>query len=919
MADHGPVSENSHQDQLARMLRNDIRRLGNQLGETLTRQEGAGLLEMVEKVRAVEKAIRYREEARAVQQLNDLLAGLDLYQTIHLARAFSIYFYLANVAEQVHRVDSLTSRDDDRLLEGTITRILESDCDPSLIQEVVRRLEWRPVFTAHPTEAARRSLLTKQQALSKLMVERNDPRSGSSHRALVDRRTAELIDQMWQTDELRSVRPLPGDEASAALFYLNDLFGEVMPDLGEKIHLQLSRLGVDHHHQPIRFGTWVGGDRDGNPNITPEVTMNVLELQHRQGLRNLVGAVEKLASELSVSSLIQGISEELAADLERDKVILHRVWNRFRRLNATEPYRLKLSFIHQRLLNTLKRLEDGSRHHQGRDYSHPRELLDELGMMESSLRKNAGALIADGALARLIRNVVTFGFCMAVMDVREHADHHHLALSRLYEALSIDYLSMDRESRTRLLSRELANPRPLATLTTKLGGQADTVLDTFHTIRTALDRFGPEVIESYIVSMTRGADDILAAATLAREAGLVDLPRKIARLGFVPLLETIAELRAASQILDRLLSDEAYRRLVSLRGDFQEVMLGYSDSNKHGGITTSQWEIYQAQEKLRDVAERHGVQLLLFHGRGGTVGRGGGPTHRAILAQPSGTVNGSVKVTEQGEVISDKYGLPALAEHNLELALSSVLESSLLYRGHHHPLSKRQKWYQAMDVVSEGAYHCYRSLMETDGLVGYFLSSTPVEELAYLNIGSRPARRPGGAKPDGLESMRAIPWVFGWTQSRQVIPGWYGLGSGLASARRAGLGKTLQEAYRNWSFLETFISNVEMTLFKTDLDVAARYVTELVDPRHHHIFELIKEEYQRTTDELSELTGEPLLSSAPVLRRTLEVRDIYLDPLNFLQVSLLKRSRSQSSSDPQLQRALLITINGIVAGMRNTG
>ena len=469
------------------------------------------------------------------------------------------------------------------------------------------------------------------------------------------------------------------------LYYLNDLFAEVLPDLGDKIHQQFSRLGIGHRdRQPIRFGTWVGGDRDGNPYITPEVTMDVLEWQHRQGLRNLVTAVEKLASELSVSSLIQEISEELVAELEGDKVILPEVWKRFRRLNATEPYRLKLSFIHQRLHNTLTRLQDGSRHVRGADYAHPRQLLAELHVMESSLRANSGELIADGALARLTRNVMIFGFSLAVMDIREHADHHHMALTKLYEPLSIDYPSLNREERTRLLSEELSNPRPLATAATKLGDQADAVLDTFHTVRRALDRFGPEVIESYIISMTQGPDDILAAAALAREAGLIDLHRGVARLGFVPLLETITELRSAPEILDRLLSDNAYRRLVSLRGDLQEVMLGYSDSSKHGGITTSQWEIYQAQEKLGDVTQRHGVRLLLFHGRGGTVGRGGGPTHSAILAQPAGMVNGSVKVTEQGEVISDKYGLPALADRNLELALSSVLEASLLHTIQHH-------------------------------------------------------------------------------------------------------------------------------------------------------------------------------------------------------------------------------------------
>ena len=919
MAGRAPASTDSQRDEQSRLLRNDIRRLGQQLGETLVRQQGEELLELVENVRAEAKAIRLREETQAVQ-LDALLAGLHLPQAINLARAFSIYFYLANVAEQVHRVDYLASRDDERLLDSTIDRILATVHDPPLIETVARQLQWRPVFTAHPTEAARRSLLTKQKSLSQLLVERNDPRATLSQRALIDRRTAELIDQMWQTDELRGVRPLPEDEAGAVLFYLNDLFRDVMPDLAEKVHHQFSRLGMDldQQHPFIRFGTWVGGDRDGNPNITAAVTMEVLERQHRQGLRNLVTAVEQLASELSVSSLIQGVSEELVAELESDKAVLPHVWKRWKRLNATEPYRLKLAFIHQRLRNTLGRLADGSRHVRGADYSHPSELLRELLLMESSLRENAGELIAEGTLARLTRNVVIFGFSMAVMDVREHAGHHHMALAKLYEPLSIDYPALDPGSRTRLLSEELASPRPLATPATKLGDREDAVLDTFHAIRKALDRFGPEVIESYVVSMTRGPDDILAAAALAREAGLVDLHRGVARVGFVPLLETITELRAAPRILDRLLSDQGYRRLVHLRGNSQEVMLGYSDSSKHGGITTSQWEIYQAQEKLREVAEQHGVRLLLFHGRGGTVGRGGGPTHRAILAQPAGTVNGSLKVTEQGEVISDKYGLPALADRNLELGLSSVLESSLLHRVHLHTEAERRMWYRAMDVVSAAGFDHYRRLMETDGLVDYFVSSTPVEELAYLNIGSRPARRPGGRKAD-LESMRAIPWVFGWTQSRQVIPGWYGFGTGLAAARRAGLGEVLEEAHREWWFLEMFVSNVEMTLFKTDLDVAARYVNELVDPRHYHIFETIREEYQRTCDEVSRLTGGPLLGSSPVLRRTLEVRDIYLDPLNFLQVSLLKRSRGKEYVDPLLQRALLITVNGIAAGMRNTG
>ena len=899
------------------LLRADIRRLGVQLGETLTRQRGPELLELVERVRALTKAIRTEGDAGAGEELDRVLAELDLDQVADLVRAFATYFHLANVAEQTHRVSEL-GNDPELTIQGAVDRILAAGLDEELVRDIAERLEYRPVFTAHPTEATRRTLQTKLRHVADLLERRLDPRVTEAERGRIDRRTAEIIDQVWQTDELRAERPEPMDEARSAVFYLNQIFDDVLPDLAEDVALALRRLGrADDIAPAIRFGTWVGGDRDGNPRVTPAITMDVLRMQHESGLRNLVRMVEEVAEELSSSTRICAISPELEADLARDREQLPDVWRRFHRLNAGEPYRLKCAFVHQRLLNTRRRVAEGSEHVPGTDYRTPAELLTDLGVLDASLRGNAGVLIADGALRRLARNVAAFGFHVATMDVREHAERHHAALARLYERLHVAYGSLDREARRALLAEELGSRRPLRTPATPLDGDAGAVLATFQVVRDALDRFGDGVVESYIISMTRGADDVLAAVVLAREAGLVDVHGGVARVGFVPLFETIDELRRCGDILGTLLSDPSYRRLVDLRGGTQEVMLGYSDSNKLGGITTSQWEIYKAQRHLRDAARRHGVALRLFHGRGGTIGRGGGPSHHAILAQPFGTIDGSIKVTEQGEVISDKYGLPGLAARNLELSLASVLEASLLHRAARQPDDVLEDWFETMEVVSQAAFAAYRELAEEPGLVPYFLSSTPVEELGSMNIGSRPSRRPGSE--GGLDDLRAIPWVFGWTQSRQIVPGWYGVGSGLAAAREAGRWDRLREMAESWSFMRTFVGNVEMTLTKTDLTIAERYVAHLVDPAVRGLFARIREEHDRTVQEIERLSGHGLLDTAPLLRRTLSVRDYYLDPLNHLQVSLLARRRAAAGLDPELERALLLTVNGIAAGMRNTG
>lgn len=889
-------------------LRADVRKLGDLLGESLVRQEGQELLELVE---AVRKAVKDGGG-------DELLSKLSIEQSVQLVRAFSTYFNLANVAEQVHRARVLAdaraqggswmAKAVDKIAAAQSAKVSGHEFSTEDVTRWVNELMVRPVFTAHPTEAARRSVLNKLGRVAKLL---DQPNSEVQRNQL-----AETIDVLWQTDELRVGRPEPLDEAMNALYYLDDLFKLTIPEVLDDFKKEIKRLGIDLplDARPLSFGSWIGGDRDGNPNITASITESAMVLQVGHAIRVTIAAMDELRQMLSVSTRITGVSKALLNSVEEDLKHIPEFEERFKRLNVQEPYRLKATAIVHRLAFTRNRHASGGEHVAHRDYNSTSELLADLSLMRDSLLENRGELMATGLLERTMRTVSAFGLTHATLDVREHSDAHHHTLAF---AFGNDYKHKSHQERFEILANELTSKKKLDF--GKCDERAQRTLDTFTAVFDIVKRFGPESIETYIVSMTKGSDDLLAAVVLAKQAGLVDLSTNTAVIGFAPLLETVAELRAAGEILEALLSDPGYRKVVELRGNLQEIMLGYSDSNKDAGIATSQWEIHRAQRKLRDVAIKYGVKLRLFHGRGGSVGRGGGPTYDALVALPWGSIDGQIKMTEQGEVISDKYALSSLARENIELMLAASLEATVLNRAPRQSNESLEKWNSCMDLISENSFSSYRSLIDHPDLPAYFYASTPVEQLGEMMLGSRPSRRPDAA--GGLDSLRAIPWVFGWTQSRQIVPGWFGVGSGLKAAREAGKSDVIQEMLQHWHFFHTFISNVEMTLAKTDLDMARRYVEALVPKELHHFLDVIAAEFKLTCEEILKVTKkDSLLGDQPILARTLQVRDAYLAPLHLLQVNLLERVRDHSGEvDPTLQRALLLTINGVAAGLRNTG
>src|SRR5262245_48156925 len=903
------------------LLRADIRRLGDLLGETLKQFGGERLFEIEEDVRALCKRLRRAQAsgkttgeapAGAERELKRLLRRLSLDETIGVIRAFSVYFQLVNIAEQYHRIRrkrfyELRTPDQPQRgsLAETLRRLRRDFSDADLLQRVVDRLEITPVMTAHPTEAARRTLLEKHRRIADLLADLDDENLAPRRRDELTARLAAEVESVWQTDEVRHTQPTVLDEVNHGLYYFDATLFDAAPALLDELERQLEEnfpgVKLRDGATPLRFGSWIGGDRVGNPFVTPAITWETLRLQQRLVLRKYRDAVAALSRRLSESSRFAPPAGELSESLKDDAVALPAVAAEIAARNAEEPYRQKLSYIYTRIENTLRRNRDlapalrlteehtlisirpglpivasltGSDADVANVYRDGASLWEDLRLIRDSLRAEK-TVYAARAVDRLMRQVAVFGLHLATLDLRQHSERHAAALSEITRSLRLrDYSQMSEDERVEWLTRELDTPRPLVATDARYSAETTETLNVFRVARRALDEVSANAIRTYIISMPREVSDLLAALVLAKEAGLVDCVLRIAdcgfdhgsaihnpqsaiRIGVSPLFETIEDLRHAPEIMRRLFEHPCSRRHLAARGNLQEVMIGYSDSSKDGGILTSSWELYKAQERLWEVARAHGLELRLFHGRGGTVGRGGGPSHEAIMAQPPDTVAGRIKITEQGEVISSKYSLAEIAQRSLELTTSAVIAVSLPQPA--QDTGKLSRWKDVMEEVSAQAFAAYRrSVRETTGFYDYFIQATPVEELQYLRIGSRPAKRKSGSK--SLDDLRAIPWVFGWTQSRHLLPGWLAVGTALEDfikARPRENLRLLREMYREWTFFHSTISNIEMTLAKADFQIARQYASRTLDQSlGRRIFRMLEEEYERACRLTLQITGE---------------------------------------------------------------
>lgn len=906
-------------------LIDDIRWLGRMLGDTVRQQQGKPTFDMIETIRRLSIQFHRDDDVAAKTALEDILAALDPALAVQVIRAFSYFSHLANIAEDHHHIRRSRHHDisGSPPRRGTIADALQrafvAGFSKADVHAFLNDAQVSPVLTAHPTEIRRRSMMHREIAIADLMARREQTDLTPDERQQVDDRIGRAVQVLWQTNLLRQTRLDVLDEVTNGLSYFDHSFFSELPRLYTALEDQLSE--TDAHSDAVglasflTIGSWIGGDRDGNPFVTADILRETLRKQSSKAIDHYLEQVHKLGNELPLSALIVEVSSELREMADRSPdTSPHRM---------AEPYRRALSLIYARLAATQLHL-NGIRPAtpplgDAAPYTDADGFAADLMVIHRSLNDNGAGALAKGRLRQLRRAVNCFGFHLVRLDLRQGSDVHAATLAELLSVAEpgTDYDSLNETTRRQLLADELRSRRPLVLPRHRYDEQTTKELAILNAARDALDTYGQDAIRTAIVSNTRNASDILGLAVLLKQAGLVDEDGSTA-VNLVPLFETIDDLRRCVDVMDALFSAPEYKRLVESRGNLQEVMLGYSDSNKDGGYVTSGWELYKAEVGLIDLCRRHGVKLRLFHGRGGSVGRGGGPSFDAILAQPAGAVGGQIRLTEQGEIISSKYTNPQLARRNLEIHVAATLEASLL---HAKEDNVPVEFTEAIEELSALAFDAYRSLVfETEGFNEYFRASTVIYEISTLNIGSRPASRKSGGK---ITDLRAIPWVFSWSQCRVMLPGWYGFGSAVNTwvaeapdARNA----ILQRMNAEWPFFRTMLSNMDMVLAKSNMAIASRYA-DLVENEEvrDNIFQRIRAERAATIEALLKITGtDDLLADNPLLTRSIENRFPYIDPLNHLQVNLLREHRA-GSDDPKVLRGLQLTINGISAGLRNSG
>ncbi|MEO8058374.1 MAG: phosphoenolpyruvate carboxylase [Burkholderiales bacterium] len=913
-----------------RPLVDDIRLLGRILGDVIREQEGKAAFELVERVRQLSVAYRLKSDAQAGRALDRLLKNLSGDQTVSVIRAFSYFSHLANIAEDRHHVRRRDHHErQGHLHEGslamTLERLAQADIRAADIASTLSRAYISPVLTAHPTEVQRKSILDAERAIAELVEQRDTlhtERECSENEALMRAR----VTQLWQTRMLRTAKLTVADEIENALSYYRSTFLRQIPRMYRDLENALPGHPIASF---FRMGNWIGGDRDGNPFVTADTLRMALARQSETALRFYLTEAHELGAELSISATLAPVSADMLALAARSPDhSVHR---------EDEPYRRALIGMYARLAATLELFTgtEALRHAVApqNPYLSAEQFLNDLRIIDASLAAHNAQALAAPRLKPLMRAVQVFGFHLATVDLRQSSDKHEAVVAELLSVAKVeaDYSAMSEDARRTLLLQQLNDARPLRVRAAAYSEHTVGELAIFEATVEMLVRYGRESLRHYIISHTEDVSDLLEVMLLLKEVGLLRGTLEdgaVSDLIVSPLFETIGDLRNAAPIMRAFYALPGITKMMKTSGAEQDIMLGYSDSNKDGGSFTSNWELYRAEIDLvalfGELGREHGITLRLFHGRGGTVGRGGGPSYQAILAQPPGTVNGQIRLTEQGEVIASKYAHPEIGRRNLETLVAATLEATLL-----NPTKSAPKSFlDAAAAISDASFAAYRKLVyETPGFTEYFFSATPIREIAELNIGSRPASRKATR---AIEDLRAIPWSFSWGQCRVGLPGWCGFGSAI----EAYLGKEpkqrkerqalLQRMHKQWPFFGTLLSNLDMVIAKSDLAIAARYV-ELVEDKKlgKRIFGLIRAEWQRTSDALELITGEKLrLASNPSLARSIEHRFPYLDPLNHLQVELMRRYRHRTEGDPgnaRVQRGIHISINGVAAGLRNTG
>jgi phosphoenolpyruvate carboxylase len=912
------------------LLRADIRRLGRILGDTVREQEGPDVFDLVERIRQTSIRFHRDDDKLARRELEGILDGMSIAETVRIVRAFSYFSHLANIAEDQNNIrqhralDMAGAAPDSGTLACALMRAKQAGVGKDDLRSFFVQALVSPVLTAHPTEVRRKSTIDREMEIASVLDMRERTQMTADEIAASDEQLRRAVVTLWQTNLLRRTKLTVLDEVANGLSFYDYTFLREVPRLHCTLEDRLAddvvgANDVDANDVKglatfLRMGSWIGGDRDGNPFVTAEVMRDTLRMQSSRILGFYFDELHALGSELSLAAHLAGASPEVnALAAQSPDTSPHR---------KGEPYRLAVSGIYARLAATARAIGIETNRPPVGDaapYIAPSELRRDLDTLHTSLVANNSLVIARGRLRHLRRAVDCFGFHLASLDMRQNSAVHERTIAELFEAVApgTRYQDLSEDARIALLTKELSTGRPLASPFVSYGEETTKELAVLRTATEAHGVFGGNVIPQCIVSMTKGVSDLLEIAVLLKETGLVSSDGT-SRLNIVPLFETIDDLRNCGAIMDTLFSLPEYRRLVDSRGGVQEVMLGYSDSNKDGGFVTSGWELYKAEINLVEVFERHNVRLRLFHGRGGSVGRGGGPSYDAILAQPGGAVNGQIRITEQGEIISSKYSNAEVGRHNLEILAAATLEASLLQPKHPAP---RADYIAAMEELSNLAYASYRNLVyETDGFEDYFWASTVISEISTLNIGSRPASR---TKTRKIEDLRAIPWVFSWAQCRLMLPGWYGFGSAVETwiDKHPDKGMDfLRELYREWPFFQTLLSNMDMVLSKSSIAIASRYADLVPDEKlRAAISGRIRAEWHDSIETLLTIMGhDRLLQGNPLLERSIRNRFPYLDPLNHVQVELLQAHRAHST-DEQVLRGIQLTINGISAGLRNSG